>query len=166
MAGMLQEEHPFIKMYIFVLKIYLVYTFSWIDFLTKFNGTCFFGSIMDLIVRKCWKISKKGQKGCPKFTRFLVKNPGGKKMGVKWRFFTSQTDFALISRVFICCGCHFTWSSNMDMKMFRIYSPTSKNDWTKCFVSVEVNQNIFPEKKRFTSMLNKCFFQSLLGVGE
>ena len=60
MAGMLQEEHPFIMMYTFVLKIYLVYTFSWIDFSSKFNGTCFFGSIMDLIVRKCWKISKKG----------------------------------------------------------------------------------------------------------
>jgi hypothetical protein len=72
MAGMLQEEHPFIKMYIFVLKIYLVHTFSWIYFSTIFNGTCFFGSIMDLEVRKCWK-NFEGSKRVSKIAYFLGK---------------------------------------------------------------------------------------------
>jgi hypothetical protein len=39
---------------------------------------------------------------------FLVKNPGGKKMGVKQRIFTHETDFALISTIFIRLGGNFT----------------------------------------------------------
>jgi hypothetical protein len=38
----------------------------------------------------------------------MVKNPGGKKMGVKRRIFTRQTDFALISKNFIRLGLNFT----------------------------------------------------------
>ena len=49
MADMLREEHHFIKLYIFSLKIYVVFNFSWIFCWTIFNGTCFFGSIMDMI---------------------------------------------------------------------------------------------------------------------
>jgi hypothetical protein len=39
---------------------------------------------------------------------FLVKNPGGKKMGVKRRMFTHETDFALISTIYIRLGRNFT----------------------------------------------------------
>ena len=62
MAGMLQEEHPISLMYKIFLKMCLVYTSSWVHISTKFNGVFFFGLIMDLTLRRCWKNDKKGFK--------------------------------------------------------------------------------------------------------
>jgi hypothetical protein len=62
-----------INMYIFFLNIYLVSTSHWVHFSTKFNGVFFFGSIMDLTYRKCWKSRKSFfQKGCQKKHVFVV----------------------------------------------------------------------------------------------
>ena len=54
----------------------------------------------------------------------------GVKMGVKRQNFTQQTDFALISRVVIRWHCNFTWSTNMDVKCFRILF-TNLRKWSE-----------------------------------
>ena len=72
-------------------------------------------------------------------------------MGVKRRNFTRQTDFALISRVFICWRCNFTCSTSMDV----FYSPTSKNDRKKYFLRVEVNQKIIFGKTKTLDLMKE-----------
>jgi hypothetical protein len=47
-------------------------------------------------------------KGCGVSVSREVKNQGGKNMGVKRGHFTRQTDFALISTIFIPWGSDFT----------------------------------------------------------
>ena len=52
MAEMPEEEHLFIKMYKFFLKIFLEYTSYWVHFSTKFNGV--------LHLKNIEKVAKKG----------------------------------------------------------------------------------------------------------
>ena len=73
MAGMLQEEHPFILIYKIFLKMCLVYTSSWVHFSTKCFGVFFFGLIMDVRLRRCWKNIKNVLKRVSKIASKLWK---------------------------------------------------------------------------------------------
>ena len=55
-----------------------------------------------------------------KFTCFWVIDLKGKNWGVKQRIFTRQTDFALISTIFVCWVCIFTGSTTMYTEFSRI----------------------------------------------
>ena len=84
----------------FVCRIGWEWFLSWVHELWEFFGT------------KKWKecVQK-----CACSIVFLGQRIWGKTMGLKRWMFTRQTDFALISTVFIHLGCNFTWSSTMDM---------------------------------------------------
>ena len=75
--------HPFSLMYKIFLKMCLVYTSSWVHFSTKFNGVFFFGLIMDVRLRRCWKNIKKVLKRVSKIACFLGPNYGRLKTGRK-----------------------------------------------------------------------------------
>ena len=68
MADMLQEEleHPFIKLYILVLKIYSVNTFSWIYVFTIFNGPVYLVQSWTSHLENDKKLAKRCPKRCPK----------------------------------------------------------------------------------------------------
>ena len=78
----------------------------------------------------------------------------GYKIGVKRRYFTCQTDFAFISRVFICCGCNFTWSTSMYIEFFRIFFTNLQ----KC------SEKILFSRRSEDSFFRELFFDSLRHV--
>ena len=90
----------------------------------------------------------------PKFTCFFVIDLKGKNWGVKQRIFTHQTDFALISTIFIRCGCNFTQSTTMYTKIFRILLTNIK----KCF------EKILFTRRTESYFLSEIFVDSLRRV--
>jgi hypothetical protein len=97
MAGMLQQEHPF-----------SLYPFPGRHIGTKLIGKCFFLSVMGLSFIIFKKFEKNKIRKVPILACFLVKNPRGKKGGRKTTNFMCQTNFALISTLFIRWGSNFT----------------------------------------------------------
>ena len=83
---MLQEEHPFSLIYKIFLKMCLVYTSSWVHISTKFNGVLFFGLIMDVRLRRCWKNIKKVLRRVSKIACFLGPKYGRLKTGFGCHF--------------------------------------------------------------------------------
>jgi hypothetical protein len=61
-------------------------------------------------------------------------------MGAKRRNFTSQTDFALSSRVFVCWGCNFKWGLKHGRNIFLyfIHQPP-KTIRKNCFLASKWN---------------------------
>ena len=72
-------------------------------------------------------------------------------MGVKQRFFTCQTDFAVISTICICWGRHFTRSTTTYTKFFRILLTNVQ----KCL------EKILFTRRTESSFLSEFFFDSL-----
>ena len=142
MAGMLQEEHPFIMMF---LKMYLVYTSSWVHFSTKFNGVFFFGLIMYVKWRRCEKNSKKVSKRVSKIVCFLGQNYG--RLKTRWK----TTTFYLPNGF----GCHFQRLTPIELQFYMVQPNTcnilveAKTLWVlgmplflpNCFVVVVYNHN-------------------------
>ena len=90
------------------LKNFSLYPFPGPHIGTTLIGKGFFRSVMGLSFIILKKIEKNEIRKVPILVCFLVKNLGGKKMGVKRRILTHETDFALISTIFIRLGRNFT----------------------------------------------------------
>ena len=123
MAGMLQKEHPFSLIYKIFLKMCLVYTSSWVHISTKFNWVFFFGLIMYVTLRKCWKNIKKVLKRVSKIASFLGPNYGWLKTGRKTTIFYPPIGF----------GCHFQRLSPIELKFYMEQYNTFNNFW--CFMA-------------------------------
>ena len=147
MAGMLQEEHPFSLMYKIFLKMCLVYTSSWVHISTKFNGVFFFGLIMDLTLRRCWKNIKKVLKRVSKIACFLGLNYGRLKTGRKTTTFYPPNGF----------GCHFQRLSPIELKFYMEQHNTLNN--FSYFMAPPLK--MLKKYTFFCDELNLCFFVNI-----
>ena len=166
MAGMLQEEHPFSLMYKIFLKMCLVYTSSWVHISTKFIGVFFFGLIMDVRLRRCWKNTKKVLKRVSKIACFLGLNYGRLKTGRKTTTFYPPNGF----------GCHFQRLTPIELKFYMEQHNTLNN--FSCFMAPplkmlkkytffcnELDQKNIYEKTKIQFVAKKWTFLAFLETG-
>ena len=78
---------------------------------------------------------------------FLEKGSGAKIL-VEKTIFTCHIVFALISTVFICLGCNFTFSKTMHMEFFRILLTKPENAVKKYIFCYEGNQKFISRKTK------------------